>query len=161
VSERPQPRHALATRFCEETTDPLAALRWHLSRLRRVLDPAILVAEGESVRFNRQVAHVDSVAFERALGERAEQQDVSLLAEALRAYRGEFLSGLSLSDAPEFDFWLLGERARLQQLYEQGLSRLVEGLISLGQYAEAIPWAQRLVESEPARRRAAAVRALP
>lgn len=39
-------------------------------------------------------------------------------------WRRPFLEDLALRDTPEFDLWLLGERARTQQLYERGAPAL-------------------------------------
>src|SRR5690606_7341374 len=68
---------------------------------------------------------------------------------ALRLYRGEYLADISLPDAPEFEVWLLGERARYQQLYEEGLAALIDELMQRGQYADALPWARQLLQSNP------------
>ncbi|MFN8457638.1 MAG: hypothetical protein U0401_23770 [Anaerolineae bacterium] len=38
-------RRTLIDMFCQEADDPGGALRWHLSRIRRQLDPAILRVE--------------------------------------------------------------------------------------------------------------------
>jgi DNA-binding SARP family transcriptional activator len=62
---------------------------------------------------------------------------------------GEYLAGISLPDAPEFDMWALGRRAHYQQRYEQALADLVERLSQEARYADALPWAQRLIQSSP------------
>ncbi len=72
-----------------------------------------------------------------------------MLADTLDLYRGELLEGLALANAPEFEVWLLGERARYVQLYQRGLSGLVEQLITAGRYEQALQRAQQLVQSDP------------
>ena len=67
----------------------------------------------------------------------------------LGLYRGEFMEGFSLEDAPEFELWLEGERARWRRVFGElceGLSRLEgeEGLI-----AEAIGTARLWVRQAP------------
>jgi DNA-binding SARP family transcriptional activator len=59
---------------------------------------------------------------------------VAHLEEALGVYRGEFMEGFSLADAPEFELWLEAERARWRGVFGelcQRVSRL---------QAEAVSW---------------------
>ena len=67
----------------------------------------------------------------------------------LGLYRGDFMEGFSLQDAPEFELWLERERARWRRVFGElceGLSRLEgeEGLI-----AEAIGTARLWVRQAP------------
>jgi DNA-binding SARP family transcriptional activator len=67
----------------------------------------------------------------------------------LGLYRGEFMEGFSLEDAPEFELWLEGERARWLRVFGElceGLSRL-EGEEGLA--AEAIGTARLWVRQAP------------
>ena len=143
----PHSRQSLFSLFCQETLDPAGTLRWHLSRIRRQINPAIITATKETIQFNRQAAWVDCDIFQAALDRHPLSADLEELASVLDLYRGEFLAGTALSDAPEFELWLLGERARLRQLYERGLAEIVERLIAAGRYAPAIQRAQQLVQS--------------
>lgn len=65
------------------------------------------------------------------------------LTQALALYRGDFLTGFSLRDCPEFDQWqfLLADelRRQLATLLEAGVQRCVEQ----GDYASAIDYARR------------------
>jgi DNA-binding SARP family transcriptional activator len=145
----PHSRQSLYGLFCQEAHDPAATLRWHLSRIRRQLSPELLIVAQETVQFNRQAAWVDCAIFQQVLDCHPIRADVDALAEVLDLYRGEFLAGMALSDAPEFELWLLGERARLRQLYERGLAEIVERLIACDRHAAAIQRAQQLVQSNP------------
>ncbi|MGH2543992.1 MAG: BTAD domain-containing putative transcriptional regulator, partial [Ardenticatenaceae bacterium] len=149
VTGRAHSRRALAEMFCQETDDPSAALRSLLSRIRRQLGAETLLTEGDTVQFNRQAGWVDCLEFEQTLEGDLGQPPWEHLAARVDLYRGEFLDGLSLADAPEFELWLLGERARLRNLYERGLAEIVGRLIALQQYGPAIRWAQQLVQSNP------------
>ncbi len=140
-------RQALADMFCQETKNPARSLRSLLSRIRRNLSAEALLTEGETVRFNRDVGWVDCVQFEQVLSADLTEQALDRLAEAVDLYRGEFLEGLHLANAPEFELWLLGERTRMRQLYERGLAGLMTGLIAQGQYEPATLRAQQLVQS--------------
>ena len=67
----------------------------------------------------------------------------------MSATRREFLAGAALPDMPEFELWLLGERTRLHEYYERGLSELIARLIAVARYADAIARAQQLVQANP------------
>jgi DNA-binding SARP family transcriptional activator len=91
---------------------------------------------------------------ETSLGERVaaagERRDlIGRLQGDLELYRGEFMEGFSLEDAPEFELWLEGERARWRQVFGELCERLShlegeEGLIE-----EAIGTARLWVRQAP------------
>lgn len=134
--------------FCQNAKDPAGSLRWHLSRIRRGLDADILVATPQSVTLNTAVFHTDLTSFQQTL-DAPHQHPTDTLAQAVALYRGPFLDDLALRDAPEFDLWLLGERARCQLLYEKGASALVNRHIQQKQYPQAIQTAQKLLQTNP------------
>ncbi|HET9224292.1 MAG TPA: bacterial transcriptional activator domain-containing protein [Roseiflexaceae bacterium] len=144
----PVRRESLAALFFPDTDDPLGALRWHLSAIRRHVDPTLLCTDRETVQLDRAKCWVDTEAFERMLDIGVALSTEQITA-AIALYRGEYLAGMSLSDAPEFEMWALGRRAHYQQRYEQALVDLVERLIQAARYAEVLPWAQRLIQSNP------------
>lgn len=63
--------------------------------------------------------------------------------------RGELLEGYDYDDCPEFEEWLIYERGRLQELRIEALKLLTERLEREGELAEALSWAQRLLEEDP------------
>ena len=71
------------------------------------------------------------------------------LGEAADAYRGEFLQGFYLDDAPEFDYWANLERERWRT--EAGLvfDRLSECLLEAGSTREAVDVAERWLDHDP------------
>lgn len=71
------------------------------------------------------------------------------LEEAVRLYRGDFLEGVYLRDAPGFEEWMMGERARLQEEAIQALQRLGSLLTEWGKYTEAIAALRRLLAIAP------------
>jgi DNA-binding SARP family transcriptional activator len=145
----PHSRQSLYSLFCQEALDPAGTLRWHLSRMRRHLSPEIIVVAKETIQFNRQAAWVDCNIFQTTLDPHPISMDLEVLAGVLDLYRGEFLAGMALADSPEFELWLLGERTRLQQLYEWALAEIVERLIACDRHAAAIQRAQQLLQSNP------------
>ncbi len=146
ASGKLQTRRALAELFCQSAKDPAGSLRWHLSRIRRDLDEEILDVSPQGVAFNFAIARTDLTTFQQTLTN-PQQQPADTLATAVALYRGPFLDELALRDAAEFDLWLLGERARCQQLYEKGGAVLVNRFIQQERYAQAIDLAQTLLQT--------------
>ncbi|MEJ2747927.1 MAG: hypothetical protein P8183_08450, partial [Anaerolineae bacterium] len=147
AAERPYTRHELASLFCQSAADPNQTLRLILSRLRRVVGEAALLTEGNTVHLDSELCPVDLQPFAQTL----EQPDLSqvsseALAQVVTRYRGEFLAGLHLPDAPEFEMWLVGQRSRWRQLYERGALAWLHRLIADGQLSQALPLAQKLVQ---------------
>jgi len=124
-------------------------LRSLLSRIRQKLGLQALLAEGDTILFNSAVAWVDCLDFAGLLEANLDSLSVETLTRAIDLYRGDFLTNVSLSNSPEFEFWLLNERARYQKLYELGLSALTTQLIDRGMITAAIPRALQLVRSNP------------
>lgn len=150
LSPVPLGRHELANLFCQSAVDPSHTLRLSLSRLRRALGEAALLSEGETIRFNQEYFQTDVAAFQRFV-EEANRPDVAVdkLEKGLAFYRGDFLEGLHLPDAPEFEMWLVGQRSYWRQLYERGALAFLKWLVSLERYPAAFPIAQRLVQQNP------------
>ncbi|MBA2245673.1 MAG: hypothetical protein H0W11_12005, partial [Gemmatimonadetes bacterium] len=82
------------------------------------------------------------VAFEQALV-------AGQLAEALRLYRGEFLPGFLISNAPEFERWVERERTRLRGRATRAMHSLAEEREAVGDMAGAAEWWRRLAAEEP------------
>ncbi|NUM46292.1 MAG: AAA family ATPase [Anaerolineales bacterium] len=66
-----------------------------------------------------------------------------LLAEATALYRGDFLSGFTLRDAPAFDDWQFFETETLRRELASALERLVHGYGMRRDYETAIRYARR------------------
>jgi len=146
LSSRPLSRYELANFFCQVAADPGRTLRLGLSRLRRTLGQGVLLTQDETVRLNPECIWADFQPFQ-ALLTRKKISAVTLaeLEAVIPLYRGEFLEGLYLPDAPEFDIWLVGQRSYWSQLYERGALIWLRQLIAADRFPEAIPIAQQLV----------------
>ena len=79
------------------------------------------------------------------------------LERALDTYRGEFMEGFSLQDAPEFQLWLEAERARWREVFGELCERLSRLEGEKGRLEEAIRiaqlWARHTPLEEAAQRR--------
>jgi len=149
-SEQRFSRERLATLLWGETSQSRARynLRRALWRLRRVLDQAglspeaCLTIEGSWIYVpSTAPCWVDVCDFERVL--QACFQDpqsqfspasegVRRIRKALDLYRGNFLAGFSVLNAPDFDEWLTLERERLFLLLLRALTSLIQGFIARG-----------------------------
>lgn len=109
----------------------------------------------DPVRLDPAVVDSDVRRFERALSA-GEYHD------AVVHYRGPFLNGFYLADAPEFERWVERERARLAAAHADALERLAAEAESRGDAPAAVTWRRALVQLDPldARRATALMRAL-
>ena len=74
---------------------------------------------------------------------------IGRLEGALENYRGEFMEGFSLEDAPEFELWLEAERARWRRVLGELCERLSRLQIEAGQPEEAIETTRLWVRHAP------------
>ncbi|HEX7004317.1 MAG TPA: hypothetical protein VF168_09035, partial [Trueperaceae bacterium] len=88
--------------------DPAANLRVALSKLRKTVGHYFdIEREHVSIRAEAPL-FLDARSFEELIGRGSYD-------EAARLYRGDFMSGFRLPDAPAFEEWMLVERERLRQ----------------------------------------------
>ena len=149
ATQRPHSRQTLCNLFLPETADPLRALRWQLSQIRSQLYAEVVETDEDNVRFNPQNAWVDWEAFRHTLADTLSGWSVADLQAAVELYRGEFLAGLTLPDAPDFELWLLSERAALRRLVIRGLDVLSERLIAQEEFESAIGYTQQRLQLDP------------
>ncbi len=154
VTGRPHQREALAALLWGERADADAKnnLRQALSSLRRSLDPYLLITR-DTVALNPEAAvFLDVAAFEACL--RAAASDLSSEGRASRLemaaglYQGDFLAGLAVRDAPEFEDWMLAQRSRFRELALHALHTLTQWRMQRGDAAGAIDTATRLLGIE-------------
>jgi len=95
-------------------------LRTTLHGLRQALGPALVVEE-DSLTLAPDT-HIDTRLFESSLGQVT--TDLQHLTSTLALYRGDFLEGFTLQDAPAFDDWVAAEQERYRRLVMRGLAVL-------------------------------------
>jgi TolB-like protein/DNA-binding SARP family transcriptional activator len=98
----------------QDTEHARNALSQAVHFLRRSLGAALVAGNGEGLGLEWKDFWCDAIAFEEAL-------DAGRLSDALELYRGDLLEGFHVTDAPEFDQWLDGERTRLGERYAKAL----------------------------------------
>jgi len=160
-------RELLATMFWPEGSQQkaLANLRRTLSSLNASL-PGWIEAERGTLALKRNgKLWVDVDAFHQSLLDLHQhphpekevcEECLPALEKTIEMVRGEFLEGLNLMDAPDFDNWQFFQRDGLRQEYADVLQRLSSARAERGQWEQAITFARRWVAldrlHEPARR---------
>jgi DNA-binding SARP family transcriptional activator len=106
--------------------------------LRKDLGEECFVVVGDEVGLDPAHAQSDLDEFERALEEGRWE-------DAVRAYGGPVLEGFYVSDAPEFEHWVDGERDRLARGYGRALEELALAAEAAGVPLRAAEWWRRLL----------------
>ncbi|MDH3497773.1 MAG: AAA family ATPase [Gemmatimonadota bacterium] len=112
-----------------------------IRRLRLRLGAARLRTDGGSVTLASEGLEVDVARFETLVAHDADA--------ALALQRGAFLDGIDLADAPAFEEWVTGERARLGRLAVTALLRRAERALSANDFDGARAAARRSLGLEP------------
>jgi DNA-binding SARP family transcriptional activator len=110
--------------------------------LRKTLGERSIVASGETLRLSTDLVWTDVAEFRRAIAEER-------WTDALQLYRGDFLDGFYVRNAPDFDQWALSERDRLRTMAARAASTLANSLQEAGRTAEATSAAERALELAP------------
>src|SRR2546428_560341 len=140
LEPRSPTRQELADLLWSETDDPLGALRWSLSQVRKAIDPPAEIGEREGrIKIDAEVLVVD--AGELLRGEWNETSIDDLV-------RGELLEGMSFGESPSFDTWLQVQRARVASSATDAL-RWAATLLSHREPDRALALAERALRSEP------------
>jgi Tol biopolymer transport system component/DNA-binding SARP family transcriptional activator len=138
------------------TRDRLVSLLWGEageSRARRNLSESLygihqdlgneaIAAVGQVLYLNGDVVSTDVAEFLAALqtGDRV---------AAAELYRGPFLEGFHVAEAPAFDEWLGVERQRLAALHSEALEALARAAVEAGDHPAAARWWRRLLAADP------------
>lgn len=150
------PREVLATMFWQEGNQQkaLANLRRTLSSLNSSL-PGWIEADRETIALkHNSKLWVDVDAFHQSLSQLKEHHHpenkvcddcLSTLDKIAELYRGDFMEGVNLTDAPTFDDWQFFQRDGLRQEFADVLQRLSFGRSERGQWDQAIVHARRWV----------------
>jgi DNA-binding SARP family transcriptional activator/predicted ATPase len=131
VTGRPHSRDALATMFWGEMSDVDAKtnLRQAIANLKKLFDHYLLI-ERESVAFDtRSDFYLDTLTFERLETDIVDTNArISNLQSLVALYKGEFLEGLYVKDAPEFEEWVVVQRERFKTATLDALRELARFL---------------------------------
>lgn len=148
--QAPQSRRRLAFLFWPDSTEAqaLTNLRKQILYLRQVLpdSDALLHMDRQSVRWAATTSlQLDVDTFRAALAEATTATNshaIPALRQALASYGGELLPGC-------YDDWLLQLREALHAQRNQALEQISDLLEEQRNYAEAIRYAQQLLQDDP------------
>ena len=132
-----QRRDSLVALFWPELSEERAraSLSQALYFLRNNTDPNLVAELGrERVGLSHGAVWCDVVEFEGLL-------EAGQVEEALRLYDGDFMRGLHISDAPEWEKWLDEERERLRKLAVGAAWELATREEAAGHAGLAVHWA--------------------
>jgi DNA-binding SARP family transcriptional activator len=132
-------RQHLARLLFEDAKDPLAALRWNLTELRRGLGSASL--RGETIMLD---CGRDAVIDVDVLRHGSAAEGV-----ALPGIGRELLEGLCFPSSPSFEVWLQAERRRMQATAQAVLHEATLARLAGGAAAQAVDLAGRLLALDP------------
>ncbi|MFN2565912.1 MAG: protein kinase [Gemmatimonadaceae bacterium] len=118
------------------------ALTQALYALRRDLGAEELFLGTNDLRLNPQLITSDVGDLEQAHARGDPARAISL-------YRGPFLDGFHVSDAPEFERWVDGERARLERRARGALESLATDAERRGDHRAAVEWWRQLAALDP------------
>ncbi len=154
-------RQHIAFQFWPDSTESQARtnLRNLIHKLRRALPKSdqLLHLTRQTIQWQPAIPiTLDVATFEQLLetGDRGlehmnfqspapnPQSPIPDLQQAIALYRGDLLPG-------HYDDWILAARERLRQRFLRGIERLVALLEKDQQFADAIPYAQRLLREDP------------
>lgn len=153
-NNRPYPREILADLFWSNRPQSQAAgnLRVALNSLRQKLEPFITI-ERYTVAVNHQhELWVDTLAFEALLRDFTQWTEsqgdlpatiILQIEKALSLYRGEFLMGVFIRQAPIFEEWVRVERERLHILALKAIKALALHYVKTRQHGLGINAVER------------------
>ncbi|MCO6451890.1 MAG: AAA family ATPase [Caldilineales bacterium] len=121
-------------------------LRNALWSIRRELGEDWVASDGDRLGIAPQV-RCDLWQFESIVAD-LDAASATELASAMALYRGPFLDGLLVQDAPEFELWLVDQQAYLTQRYLRLLEKLVVLYRSEGDWAALEKVAQRALTAD-------------
>ncbi len=132
-------RSRTAALLFPDAADPLGALRWNLSELRRALD-GVTVA-GDPLRLDLLPPwRCDALdAMDPASGPGTDP----------RRFTGQLLEGLAFTDSPVFDSWLADQRYRLDNVVQSLLYEAALAALASGAAGEAAELATLALERDP------------
>lgn len=164
---QPIPRERLCYLFWPDESESSARrnLSHLITHLRLALpDPQFFIFEGDQIGLSPQRVWSDAAAFESLCtgltlpgsshpiqDNRDQTPSVEMppLEWVVGLYRGAFLEGFSLPSCAEFEEWIVQQRYSLERLYLLGLEALIEQTTQQENFASAIRYAQRYLNTDP------------
>ncbi len=151
IEKKAVQRTKLIVLFWSDVANDLArnSLRTGLSELKKILGEYIKPSR-HTVGLNwEKPIQVDALELETALSK--EPLDLEKLDKAIASYRGNFLAGLEVKDAPEFDDWYQSQQEHYQQIAFEGFDKLIRNAEDKQDYGAALKHAQNMLNLDQLR----------
>lgn len=161
VTERPHRRERLCELFWDIPDDPRGALRWSLSKLRAILKPSgdtWIVADRERAHVAPDMFELDLSIIRRQVLDDSDALPTQQLRDMAAQLSQPFLSGLDISNQPEYQSWLMAERDEVQSIWSKVMHLIVTHPDVDAN--ESLVWTRRWLEQEPLNQTAAEARLL-
>ncbi len=133
-------REWLAELLFSDADDPLNALSWNLTQLRRLLGPEATIT-GSPVQLRLppgtfvDIRTLTTGTWVQALG--------------VPGLGCDLLEGMAFPSSPAFEAWLLAERWRVAAAAENALREAARAKLAAGDADRAVEWAIRVVAASP------------
>lgn len=125
----------------------LANLRQALVDMRRVLPEEAIIANRSSMGLDLDAdIWIDTQRFDHIQARFRQSSDYDALIEVEKLYTGDFMTGFSLNDTPEFDDWQRIEAERYRRETMEALDKLARYYQDIGDIEFALSFANRLIE---------------
>jgi DNA-binding SARP family transcriptional activator len=139
LAERAPSRRSVADLLFSDADDPLAALRWTLSAIRRATGWSTDEIGGDPLAITLQDGHrIDLVELADWPNRRIDERG-----------GGKLLGSLTFDALPAFDFWLRAQQMKIANREQTQLRDDVLADLASGRLDEALRRARRLVELDP------------
>ena len=155
VQGQPQSRSALAGLLWGDMPETSARtnLRKALADLRRTAGDYLDISRHEVAFQSGSDIRIDVARFTANI-EAPDSPTIADLQQAVDLYRGDFLSGFYVLNAPDFENWMLAEQARLRELVVRALHELATHHAERSNVTDGIRYLRRLLSLEPWREEA-------
>ena len=142
-------RSELARLLFPEAEAPLAALRWHLTHVRRAAPS--FISRGLTTTRDRLTLSVrtDVAAFRGSIDVLWAHPEARSGVRTLALYRGDLVTGLTVSASAEFDNWLYVEQEGLRRRFRQAVLAFARWAIAARRADRALDGLARLVTVDP------------
>ena len=150
ITKKTHTRQAIAGLFWPEKPedDARRSLRVDLAKMPDALKSHLIITRSQ-LTFDQDSRYtIDVESFEQFLRlppELDSATERNRLREAVDLYKGEFLDGVDIWDAPEFETWMIRQRERFNRMVVHSLDRLVDIYIEERSYVKGIEYVNRLL----------------
>ena len=159
MTDGPQPRDTVAALLWPDADTGAArgSLRRTLSTLKACLGDGV-DGDRQALMLRMDALEIDVVSFRRVLKRAGSHGHpisqvcsdcLPLLLEAIDLYRGDFLAGFTLRDAPDFHDWQAVQSEALRREMSQALEGASHTLTDQAEFDQAISTAKRLLALDP------------